>query len=82
MNAMVLAEDTGVAVKPEVKAGQTVVGREEIARVVRMVMEGDEGDEIRHRIRELKETATKALGAPGSSHESMPRVVEEWKALS
>ncbi|GKV04796.1 hypothetical protein SLEP1_g16904 [Rubroshorea leprosula] len=81
MNATVLAEDIGVAVKPEVKAGQTVVGREEIARVVRMVMEGDEGDEIRRRVRELKETAEKALDAGGSSHESVCRVVEEWKAL-
>ncbi|GLT45864.1 hypothetical protein SLA2020_196640 [Shorea laevis] len=82
MNATVLAEDIGVAVKPEVKAGQTVVGRKEIARVVTMVMEGDEGDEIRRRVRELKETAAKALGASGSSHESICRVVEEWKALS
>ncbi|GLU04398.1 hypothetical protein SLE2022_215480 [Rubroshorea leprosula] len=82
MNATVLAEDTGVVVKPEVKAGQTVVGRVEIARVVRMVMEGDEGDEIRCRVRELKETATKALGVSGSSYESVCRVVEEWKALS
>ncbi|GLT45873.1 hypothetical protein SLA2020_196730 [Shorea laevis] len=82
MNATVLAEDIGVAVKPKVKAGQTVVGREEIARVVRMVIEGDEGNTIRRRVRELKETATKALDAGGSSHESVSRVVEEWKALS
>ncbi|GKV04801.1 hypothetical protein SLEP1_g16908 [Rubroshorea leprosula] len=82
MNATVLAEDIGVAIKPKVKTGQTVVGREQIARVVRMVIEGDEGNTIRRRVRELKETATKALDAGGSSHESVCRVVEEWKALS
>ncbi|GLT45860.1 hypothetical protein SLA2020_196610 [Shorea laevis] len=82
MNATMLAEDIGVAVKPKVKAGQTVVGREEMARVIRMVMEGDEGDTIRRRVRELKETATKALDAGGSSHDSVCRVVEEWKAPS
>ncbi|KAI9085475.1 hypothetical protein K1719_032542 [Acacia pycnantha] len=83
MNAAMLAEEVGVAVK--VAVGETmeesrVVGREEIAAVVRMTVEGGEGREMRRRARELKESAKKAERNGGSSYESLARVATQWKA--
>ncbi|MBA0592951.1 hydroquinone glucosyltransferase [Gossypium raimondii] len=81
MNSTMLVEDIGVAIKPKMEAGQqTIVGRKEIERVVRMVMEGEEGKVIRSRVKELKESATKALDSSGSSYESLSCVANYWKA--
>jgi hydroquinone glucosyltransferase len=81
MNATMLTEEVGVAVKPAgVGEGKGVVEREEIERVVRMVMEGEEGKAMRRRARELKRSAVQGLNFGGSSYESLFRVVEEWKA--
>lgn len=66
MNAAMLVEEVGVAVKVA-EVGEEVVGREEVERVVREVMEGgEEGKAIRRRARELRETAKMALGDGGS----------------
>ncbi|KAG6626753.1 hypothetical protein I3843_15G067600 [Carya illinoinensis] len=80
MNATMLVEEVGVAVKltggPE---KGNIVGREVIERVIRMVMKGDEGKMMRDRAGELKDSAQKALSFGGSSYESLSCVVEEWK---
>jgi hydroquinone glucosyltransferase len=60
MNATMLVEE-GVAVKPTVEGGKGVVVRDEIVRVVRMVMEGEEGKVMRRRAGELKVSDEKAL---------------------
>ena len=86
MNAAILSEDTGVAVWPWPwagleAAGGRVVPREEIERVVRMAIEGDEGKALRRRAEELKDSAAKALsdgGGGGSSYESLARLAKEW----
>ncbi|TYH39826.1 hypothetical protein ES332_D12G203100v1 [Gossypium tomentosum] len=81
MNSTMLVEDIGVAIKPKMEAGQqNIVGRKEIERVVGMVMEGEEGKVIRSRVKELKESATKALDSSGSSYESLSCVANYWKA--
>ncbi|XP_027368176.1 hydroquinone glucosyltransferase-like [Abrus precatorius] len=64
MNATMLEEDVGVAVKVK---GEGVIGRKEIERVVRMVMEGEGGKVMKQRARELKDSAAKALEIEGSS---------------
>ncbi|KAI4306389.1 hypothetical protein L6164_029670 [Bauhinia variegata] len=79
-NATMLAEEIGVAVKPAVEAGTRVVGREEIEKVVRVSLEGEEGKGMRLRARELKASASKALEFGGSSYSSLADVVEQWKA--
>ncbi|KAJ8762174.1 hypothetical protein K2173_007328 [Erythroxylum novogranatense] len=79
MNATILAEQVGVAIKPKVDSEQTVVGREEIKRVVKLLMEGDEGKIMRQKARKLKESAAKTLKIGGSSYNSFARVVNEWK---
>ncbi|KAK7838128.1 anthocyanidin 3-O-glucosyltransferase 5 [Quercus suber] len=78
MNAAMLVEEVGVAVKPMVGEGKGVVEREEIERMVRMVMEGEEGKAIRGRAKELEHSASQGLNFGGSSYESLFCVVKEW----
>ncbi|XAR61795.1 Anthocyanidin 3-O-glucosyltransferase [Bertholletia excelsa] len=80
MNAAALAaEEIGVAVKPAVEEGKEVVGKEEIERVVRLVMVGEEGKKMRKRAKELKESAKKALAFGGSSFKELSSLVVGWK---
>ncbi|POO03149.1 UDP-glucuronosyl/UDP-glucosyltransferase [Trema orientale] len=80
MNATVLAEDVGVAVKPVADPGKGVVAREEVKRVVSLVIKGEEGKAMRHRARQLKESAAKALGCDGgSSYDSLSRLANDWR---
>ncbi|XP_027092819.1 anthocyanidin 3-O-glucosyltransferase 5-like [Coffea arabica] len=81
MNATLLEEGVGVAVKPVVQPGKKVVGREEIERVVRLIMEGEEGKVMRRRAEQLKESADTALSCGGSSYNSVCQVADIWKSL-
>ncbi|XVF43001.1 hypothetical protein PTKIN_Ptkin02bG0005300 [Pterospermum kingtungense] len=79
MNMTLLVEEIGVAVKIEMEVGQTFYRREEIERVVRMVMEGEEGKVIRRRVKELKESAAKSLDSNGSSYKLLSSLAKQWK---
>ncbi|KAL3505272.1 hypothetical protein ACH5RR_035113 [Cinchona calisaya] len=82
MNATQLEDGVDVAVKPVVQKGEKkVIGREEIERVVRLIMEGEEGMVLRSRAKQLKLSAEKALSYGGSSYNSVCRVVDIWKSL-
>ncbi|KAL3505273.1 hypothetical protein ACH5RR_035114 [Cinchona calisaya] len=77
MNATQLEDGVGVAVKPVVQKGEKkVIGRVEIERVVRLIMEGGEGMVLRSRAKQLKLSAEKALSYGGSSYNSVCRVVD------
>ncbi|KAL2489383.1 UDP-glycosyltransferase 72E1 [Forsythia ovata] len=80
MNATVLAEEVGVAVKPVAEPEDEVIRREEVERVVRAMMEGEQGKAIRRRARELKESARKTMEKGGLSYSSICHVVEHWKS--
>lgn len=79
MNATMLTEEVGVAMKLAVGDAGRVVGREEIQRVVRLVMEGEEGKKMRSKARELQLSAKEALSHGGSSYESLARIAHSWK---
>ncbi|PWA21805.1 UDP-glucuronosyl/UDP-glucosyltransferase [Artemisia annua] len=82
MNATILSNEVGVAVKMPVlgDGGEAVlVGRKEIERVVRMVMEGEEGKKIRSRAKELEVSGWATLSRGGSSYETLTKVTELWK---
>ncbi|XVF43000.1 hypothetical protein PTKIN_Ptkin02bG0005200 [Pterospermum kingtungense] len=79
MNQALLVEKIGVAVKLEMEARQTIHRRQEIERVVRMVMEGDEGKVIRRRVKELKESAANSLDSNGPSYTVLSSVANQWK---
>lgn len=85
MNAALLTEEIAIAVRAKetvvsaVAGGRKIVKKEEVERVVRLVMEGEEGKAMRSKANELKKSAAKALKLGGSSYDLVSSVVESWK---
>ncbi|KAK1407629.1 hypothetical protein QVD17_39249 [Tagetes erecta] len=82
MNATMLSDEVGVAMKMPVvgEGGETlVVGRKEIERVVRVVLESEQGRKLRNRAKELEVSGRETLSRDGSSNQTLTRVVESWK---
>ncbi|WVZ26282.1 hypothetical protein V8G54_004826 [Vigna mungo] len=80
MNAALLAEELGVAVRPRVLPTKKVVHREEIAEMVRKVIEGVEsvkGNRLRERAKEVQQSSMKALSKGGSSLVSLSQVANK-----
>ncbi|GLU00784.1 hypothetical protein SLE2022_181290 [Rubroshorea leprosula] len=78
MNAVMLTEDIKVALRP--KANENgLVSRNEIARVVRALMEGEDGKKVRYRMNDLKEAAANVLSHDGSSTKALAEVVRKWQ---
>lgn len=80
MNALMLTWDLKVALRPKADAESGLVGRDEIARVVKGLMEGEEGKRIRNRMKDLKDAAAKVLGEDGSSTRALSELALKWKA--
>ncbi|KAG1335169.1 UDP-glycosyltransferase 72B1-like [Cocos nucifera] len=77
LNALLLNEDVEVALRS--KVGESVlVQRDEIASVVKRLMEGEEGKRLRKRAEELSHVAARSLGQEGSSVRALSEVVREW----
>ena len=73
MNTILVTEDVKVALRP--KVGENgLVDREEIASVVKRMMEGAEGKKLHHQMKDLKEAAAKALGENGSSTKQIAKL--------
>ncbi|KAJ1392079.1 UDP-glycosyltransferase family, conserved site [Sesbania bispinosa] len=77
MNAAMLAEEVGIAVRLEVTESTGVVGREELAKAIRKIMDKDdiEGREIRKRVKELKHAAKRAWSEDGSSYSALSKLI-------
>ncbi|EPS66787.1 hypothetical protein M569_07987 [Genlisea aurea] len=81
MNATLLTDQLSVAVRPAVLPAKKVVSREEVARLVRSVMEDDEtGRRMRERAQQLKITGAEALINGGSSHKSLSQLLSKITA--
>ncbi|KAK7386189.1 hypothetical protein VNO78_26226 [Psophocarpus tetragonolobus] len=80
MNAVLLCECLKVGVRPKVNE-KGLVEREEIAHVVKHLMEGKEGREMRKRMKELEEAATNSL-KDGSSTNAFAEVAFKWEDLA
>lgn len=78
MNAIMLADGLKVALRPKVNENG-IVDRDEIGKVVKSLMEGEEGKKVRSRMEELKDAATKVLREDGSSTKSLSELVKKWK---
>ncbi|KAL3725842.1 hypothetical protein ACJRO7_030818 [Eucalyptus globulus] len=76
MNAAMLAEELKVAVRPKIQPNAGVIEREEIAGMVRRVMEL-KGNEMRDKVKELQRSAHQALMQGGSSYNSLERVSKD-----
>ncbi|KAM5555596.1 hydroquinone glucosyltransferase-like [Rosa sericea] len=78
MNATVLCEAWKVALRP--KANENgIVGCDEIGRVVKELMEGEEGFRVRQRMNGWKEAANKALSEEGSSRKALSELAMKLK---
>lgn len=81
MNAVMVTEDMKVAVRPKANE-RGLVERHEIARVVKVLMEGEEGKKLRYKMKDLKEAAAKALAEDGSSTRQIAHLARLWKNKS
>ncbi|KAI3681825.1 hypothetical protein L6452_36630 [Arctium lappa] len=78
MNAVSLTEGMRLALRP--KVGENgIVGRVEIARVVKGLLEGEEGKEIRSRIRDMKDAAANVLSKDGCSTRTLDQLASKLK---
>ncbi|WJX92533.1 hydroquinone glucosyltransferase [Trifolium repens] len=69
------------AYKPKIGENE-LVERDEIASVVKRLMVGEEGKKIRYRMNELKDAASNALKANGSSTKQICELALKWKGVS
>ena len=66
MNALMLVEDLRVAMRPKANE-HGIVERDEVASVIKGLMEGEEGEKLRSNMKHLKDAAGKVLRKDGSS---------------
>ncbi|XWS35877.1 hypothetical protein CRYUN_Cryun20dG0034500 [Craigia yunnanensis] len=78
MNAVMLTEDIKLALRPKPNENG-IVCRDEIAKAVRGLMEGEEGKGVRNRMKDLKEAAANVLSENGSSTKALSEVVNKWR---
>nr|WJH18559.1 phenylpropanoid glycosyltransferase UGT28 [Artemisia annua] len=78
MNAVSLNEGMKIALRPT-KGDNGIVSRVEIARVVKGLLEGEEGKAIRSRMRDLKEAAANVLSKDGCSTKTLAEVASKLK---
>lgn len=71
LNATMLTEELGIAVRPEVLPTKRVVRKEEIEKMVRKVMEENHS---RERVKEVMNSGERALRKGGSSYNSLSQV--------
>ncbi|KAK1302767.1 Hydroquinone glucosyltransferase [Acorus calamus] len=76
MNAVMLTEGAGIAIRA-ITGEDGLVGREEVVRVVKGLME--EGKEVKQRVKWLQVEGKKALGEGGSSYKALLDVTEMWR---
>ncbi|XP_057510861.1 hydroquinone glucosyltransferase-like [Actinidia eriantha] len=77
MNAVMLTDDLKVALRVKVNENG-MVGREAIAEYVKGLIDGEEGNLLRNKTRDLKNAATKVLSQDGSSNRSLLEVARIW----
>ncbi|KAM0879821.1 hypothetical protein ACQ4PT_033965 [Festuca glaucescens] len=80
MNALLLEESLGVALRPHAREDGGVVAREEVAAAVKELMEGENGRAVRRRAEELQQAAARAVSPEGSSRRALENVADKWKA--
>lgn len=83
LNASLLVEDIGVAVRPNIWSTKELIGRTEIEKMIRTLMEKkDVENPWRVRGMEMKDSVLRALDQGGSSHKALLEVSKQWKATN
>ncbi|XP_010465056.1 PREDICTED: UDP-glycosyltransferase 72E3 isoform X3 [Camelina sativa] len=77
MNAALLSDELGIAVR--VDDTEEAISRSKIEVLVRMVMAEKEGEEMRMKVKKLRDTAemSSSIDGGGSAHKSLCRVTKE-----
>ncbi|TXG50642.1 hypothetical protein EZV62_023166 [Acer yangbiense] len=78
MNAVLLTDDLKVALRVQVDENG-LVGRDDIAKYARGLIEGEEGKLLKNNMKKLKDSAAIVLSQDGSSTKSLAEVAEIWK---
>nr|BAP90368.1 UDP-glycose: glycosyltransferase UGT72AC1 [Fagopyrum esculentum] len=78
MNAMMLHETLEIALMPQADPVSGLTDNEEIARVVKDLMEGEDGKRVRHRIKDLSEATKKFNSEDGDSTKLLAQVILKW----
>ncbi|XP_072950121.1 hydroquinone glucosyltransferase-like [Typha angustifolia] len=78
MNALMLVDGVEIALKPKARE-DGVIPREEIAKVVVELMEGEMGEKARVRVKDLRDAGSKALSEEGSSYKALEEVANKWR---
>ncbi|CAL5097580.1 unnamed protein product [Urochloa decumbens] len=81
INAAMLEQQVGVATRVKIEEGGLVC-KEEVARVIKHVMETVEGETLRKMTCELKDKALHALSAEGPSTQVIAQIANLWKSGS
>ncbi|KFK34320.1 hypothetical protein AALP_AA5G129700 [Arabis alpina] len=82
MNATLLNEELGIAVRSEKLTSEEVILREEVKKLVQRIMVEEEGYKMREKVKKLRDTAETSVSCDGgSAHESLSRVADECKLL-
>ncbi|KAM1047936.1 hypothetical protein ACFX2J_026926 [Malus domestica] len=81
MNATLLTEELGVAVRSMIPPWKKVVEREEIEEMVRKIMEDKEGFALRDRVKKIKESGAKALEKGGSSYNALSQFAKHSELM-
>ncbi|KAG9137747.1 hypothetical protein Leryth_019386 [Lithospermum erythrorhizon] len=76
-NAVMLTQDLKVALRPKVSK-DGLVKTVEIANIVKDLMEGESGKQVRYRMRELKVAAEKVLSPGGGSTKAIADLAFLW----
>ncbi|CAL5097579.1 unnamed protein product [Urochloa decumbens] len=81
INAAMLEQQVGVATRVKLSEGGLVC-KEEVARVIKCVMETSDGEILRKRICEMKDRAVHAFSVEGSSTQAIAQIAKIWKSCS
>ncbi|XP_019197297.1 PREDICTED: UDP-glycosyltransferase 90A1-like [Ipomoea nil] len=79
LNARFVTEEIGVGLRVMPRGGRSsrgFVGAEEVERMVKEMMEGKRGVEVRKRVEEVGEAAVKAMSKGGLSSEALDMLIE------
>ncbi|XP_047057144.1 hydroquinone glucosyltransferase-like [Lolium rigidum] len=79
MNAVMLEERAGMALRPKAREGDGVVPREEVAAAVKELMIGEKGETARLKAREMRDAVAVALAPDGPARRALEAVASKWK---
>ncbi|KAG6582665.1 hydroquinone glucosyltransferase-like [Cucurbita moschata] len=80
VNAIILTEEIKAALRPKMNEESGIIEKEEIAKVVKCLFEGEEGKKVRAKMEELRVAGERAIGDGGSSSRTLLEVVQKWRS--